>query len=361
MRVASKNAVRSRGNAFDYRMTIPLVLIAPGLLGCSKQSLAQSRSLAMVAEMSTTPRIHEDGLAAGMLSALGVPASTPVAPVAAYGAGVDSGNEYVFIADPVLFAADRDSVALAARIADLDEEESALLLATLNQHFAEDGLRFVAPRPDAWFMLMQQRSSTRVAATDVVLGRSVFTFLPKGDDARVLRRWHNEIQMLLHEHAVNVTRERRGALPVTGVWFFGGGSLQEVDPLPRIVAATGASRYADIIAGIARKGGGAVASIDDRDSLHPMLEQTEAQGRADTSIVVAVADIDADESLTTFETKWLDPALQFLVDGTIGSLQLLANGDGVAAEWNATRRSWWQRLIPRNKAKIFAPPVIASS
>ena len=347
LRVASENAVRSRGNAFDYRMTIPLVLIAPGLLGYSRQSLAQSRSLAMVAEMSASPRIHEDGLAAGILTALGVPASTPVAPLAAHGAGVDSGNQYVFIADPVLFAADRDSVALVASIADLDEEESAMLLATLNQHFAEDGIRFVAPRPDA--------------ATDVVRGRSVFTFLPKGDEARVLRRWQNEMQMLLHEHAVNVTRERRGVIPVTGVWFWGGGTLQEVDRLPRIVAATETSRYADIIAGIARKGGGTIASIDGRDSLHPMLEQTRTPGQGDTPIVVAVADIDADESLRTFETKWLEPALQFLVDGTIGSLQLVANGDGVAAEWSATRASWWQRLMPRNKAKIFAPPVMASS
>jgi hypothetical protein len=361
VRVASKNAVRSRGNAFDYRMPIPLVLIAPGLLGCSTQSLARSHALALIAEMSASPHIHEDGLASAMLSALGVPATTPVAPLAAYGAGIDTGNEYVLIADPVLLAADRDSVVLVTRIIDIEEAESAMLLSTLNEHFAEDGVRFVAPRADAWFIVMQHGPPTRVAATDVVRGRSVFTFLPKGDDARVLRRWQNEMQMLLHEHPVNARREKRGAMPVTGVWFWGGGALDEVDQLPRIVGTAKVSRFADIIVGVARKGGGTASSTDNRDTLHSMLEQTKAQGQAGTSIVVAVVDIDADESLTTFETKWLEPALQLLVDGNIGSLQVLANGNGVAAQWTATRPSWWQRLIPRSKAKPFAPPVVASS
>ena len=44
--------------------------------------------------------------------------------------------------------------------------------------------------------------------------------------------------MLLHDHPVNIAREARGCLPVTGVWFWGGGTADAIGALPRISAMT---------------------------------------------------------------------------------------------------------------------------
>jgi len=58
------------------------------------------------------------------------------------------------------------------------------------------------------------------ASLDRVLARNVAAWMP---EARLLRRLQNEIQMLLHEHALNEAREQRGLLPVNSVWISGCG------------------------------------------------------------------------------------------------------------------------------------------
>ena len=357
-RDAPKNAVRSRGNAFDYRMAIPLILVAPDLLRCSQEALAQSHSLAALAAISASPRAQENGLASAVLASLGT-RDAPVAPLAAHGAGVDTGNEYAVMADPVLMAADRDSVVLLTRIDDLREEEAAMLLATLNAHFVQDRVRFVAPRPNAWFMLMLDAPPVRLASTDVVQGRGLFAFLPKGDDGRTWRRWQNEIQMLLHEHPANAIREERGATPVTGIWFWGGGTLTAAARVPRILALCQTSRLGDLLTGIARQAGGVSVTVDAEDDVDATLARVQEPWRSSAFIVGAVERIASDEALPQFESRWLRPALRLLVDGSIASLQLISNGNGVAAEWHATRPRWWQRLMPRAKRKSFAAPVLA--
>ncbi len=48
----------------------------------------------------------------------------------------------------------------------------------------------------------------------------------------------SEIEMLLHDHAVNRDREQRGQRPLNGLWLWGGGKIDEPEPrpLPRVFA-----------------------------------------------------------------------------------------------------------------------------
>ena len=39
------------------------------------------------------------------------------------------------------------------------------------------------------------------------------------------RRLSNEVQMLLHDHPVNLRRQQAGQVPVNALWFWGGGAL----------------------------------------------------------------------------------------------------------------------------------------
>lgn len=54
------------------------------------------------------------------------------------------------------------------------------------------------------------------ASIERAAGRPIEPWLP---DSRVLRRWQNEAQMLLHGHALNTEREARGEHPINSVWL----------------------------------------------------------------------------------------------------------------------------------------------
>ncbi len=81
--------------------------------------------------------------------------------------GVDPGDAYWVAADPVTLVAGRDDVHLAGMVRDLGADEAARLTATLNAHFAADGMAFVAPRPDAWFV----RAAVAPAISDATARR----------------------------------------------------------------------------------------------------------------------------------------------------------------------------------------------
>ena len=134
--------------------------------------------------------------------------------------------------------------------------------------------RFRRPRPDAFFVrvaTVRFDPSSRGA-----LGRPARA-APAGPDAGAWRRWHSEIEMLLHEHPVNVERERAGARSPTAPWFSGGGSFRRDHRPPsiRTYATTG------IAAALAR------LQALRCSPAQPTARRVERCGRAD-SIVVAL-------------------------------------------------------------------------
>ena len=56
----------------------------------------------------------------------------------------------------------------------------------------------------------------RAASIERAAGRPIEPWLP---ESRVLRRWQNEAQMLLHAHPLNAEREARGEHAVNSVWI----------------------------------------------------------------------------------------------------------------------------------------------
>lgn len=57
-------------------------------------------------------------------------------------------------------------------------------------------------------------------------------FLPSGDGADSHRRLSSEIEMALHDHAVNLERQNQGLLPVNALWIWGGGNAPERETVP---------------------------------------------------------------------------------------------------------------------------------
>jgi len=295
-------------------------------------------------------------MAVAMLEALDMPTTTPVAPLAAVGAGIDGGG-YIISADPVLFAADRDDVVLIQRVDDLTDAESTALIELLNRHFEADGLQFIAARADAWFARCARTPAIATTPFDSAVLHGIFPFLPTGADARTWQRWQNEISMLLHEHPVNDARQAAGRAPVTGIWFAEGGPLSDANALPAISVRAARGRVADFARGIARRGRGAAKVLAPSDTFAQLVDDVDATSRDADAIRVVVTDpIDHDDKLAQFEAAWLAPALHALDRKGLTRLTLVADGHGAAVRWAVVPQTLWQRMRAPGRHRSFAIP-----
>jgi hypothetical protein len=166
-----------------------------------------------------------DTLEAWLCESFGVE-NLAIAPLTLQADGVQAQKSYWLRADPVGITMQRDQMVLQANLV-LSEEEAAILCDSLNKHFAADGLRFVAPHPQRWYLQLDATPDMQTHPLPCVVGADMHAYLPYGADAL---RWHsvfNEIQMLFYEHAVNQARELRAEPCVNAVWLWGGGKFSK--------------------------------------------------------------------------------------------------------------------------------------
>jgi hypothetical protein len=331
-------------------MAIPLILVAPGLLAQPPKALARVRTLQTLAGVADIPVAAEDATGA-VLDALGMPPDTPIAPLLAREGDVGM-HDYVIVAEPVLLVADRDDLVLVDRVDDLVADESAELIALLNRHFSEDGLHFFDAGSVTWLARVDRPPALRTTPVDIARRRGILPYLPTGPDARTWTRWQNEIQMLLHDHPVNVAREARGRVPVTGVWFWGGGRADATDAVPRISAKTVPNRIGNLVRAIARIGAGTHAEAAAGETLEDLV----AASHGNSAIVVVGNRIDVESAIADFDAEALAPALSLLDRGAVDPLHVIADGNGGAARWTAAPPTLWRRFVARGRRKPFLVP-----
>ncbi len=86
------------------------------------------------------------------------------------------------------------------------------------------------------------RAADSIATADmpsyVVHGQMPNDFMPTGDAADGYRSLISEVEMSLHDHEVNLRRQRHGLQPVNCLWFWGGGHAPEqyTEPHPPLFA-----------------------------------------------------------------------------------------------------------------------------
>ncbi|MEJ7929244.1 phosphoglycerate mutase [Ramlibacter sp. AN1015] len=127
---------------------------------------------------------------------------------------------------PCHWAVGRDHIRmLPPHALDLPEDEARALLAAMAPYFAEDGITLAFRSPLRWLAHGEPLRELPCASLDRVSGAVVDDWLPRGDEARTLRRLQQEMQMLLYTHPVNEGREARGMPPVNSFWVSGAGAL----------------------------------------------------------------------------------------------------------------------------------------
>jgi hypothetical protein len=311
---------------------VRLVITVPGLLA---KPPAAAPALAGLLAAAGAPRHEPEGGAAALAAAYAVERQRdwPLAALRIAALGIDPGQDYWLAADPVALVAGRADVRLEGAVADLSANDAAAIVATLNAHFAGDDLAFVAATPAAWFAHTRARPELATRALEATMRGPLRECLPRGADAPRWRRWQDEIQMLLHEHPVNLARERQGRSSANGIWFSQGGVY------PRGGAAAIAT-YADegIAVALARHAGSAARPLP------ATLAAALAPARGGDIVVVALP---ADADGGAIERDWLVPAWTALGHARVSSVTLIADGDGHAAVWTALPPTAWARLALR--------------
>lgn len=175
--------------------------------------------LCQAAGVKSSSESAEDSLPFAAISYLGED-SPPGSPAAEDGC-------FLF-ADPVHLVLQRDSFSLSGPVPMvLTAAESACLLSSLNEHFAADGLKFIAGAYGQWYVNLKEAPKIVTRHPALAIDRDINVFLPQGPDAGRWNQLVNEIQMLLFTHPVNQEREANGLLPCNSLWFWGGGKLPE--------------------------------------------------------------------------------------------------------------------------------------
>jgi len=258
---------------------------------------------------------------------------------------------WLLLATPVHLIAGLQGVSLAANgVLALSLEESARLAEEFNHLFAGGGARLVRGRGTLLLCLIDAPSAAAAppATTDpeTILGRDIGAHLPQGVAGAPLRRLMSELEMWLHDHALNEARRAREEPDIAGLWLWGGARAEErlpaldlwshgEDPLfgayePR------ASFAADV-----RASGASGASGADRAD-----RADDATGGARSGIIVS-ATAPGEAGFANFERDWLAPALADLRAGRIERLELSLGASshrlGRRASYRVWRRArpWW--------------------
>jgi hypothetical protein len=148
----------------------------------------------------------------------------PIAAMSASVDGLDVGEAYWLRAAPVHFEMQRDCFSLSEPAPlSVKPEHARLMIASLNQHFAQDGLDFYIGQSGAWYLRADKTAQITTTLSSVAMDKNVHHFMPQGIDSAKWKAILNEVQMLLHEHPVNEVRETNRELAVNSIWLSGGG------------------------------------------------------------------------------------------------------------------------------------------
>ncbi|MGA7595785.1 MAG: hypothetical protein WCA64_11385 [Gallionella sp.] len=154
--------------------------------------------------------------------------SGETAPVAAVSARFDGLGAGCWLrADPVHLRLQRDRVLMLAN-SDIGADEAGAMCASLNRHFAGQGMEFFAPHPQRWYVRLDALPAIRTRPVSQLVGGDVRGSLPEGADAP---RWHqllNEMQMLLYAHPLNDIRAARGTLEINSLCLWGAGDSSDL-------------------------------------------------------------------------------------------------------------------------------------
>lgn len=210
-----------------------------------------------------------------------------------------------------------------------DREELAI---TLGEHLRADGFDLQVTAQGDWLLRLPRALDVQTVAPEIAFRGPLDRALPRGADAAMLRRLMTELQMLLHEHPVNLRRARAGLPAANAVWIWGTGAMTYTRSAEaRLPTAYGAEAY---LKGFYLLHEMAVrAETFSLDVLRDKREQ-------DILVLVESDDLDA------FESQWLVPLTDALKRGWIQELRVHLDSWRLEARRGDLFRFWRSPRAP---------------
>lgn len=252
-----------------------------------------------------------------------LPAVAPAALHAEHGR-VAAGS--VFIATPVYCEAGMVSVRLPPDgVLTLDAAAAGRVATNFNEDFASAGRRLLAGASGHLYCLLAEPLRATTCDPLDARGRDISAFQPAGADGGRLRRLASEIEMWLHDHALNRARVAAGHPPVTGLWLWGGG-----EPIQQMAPLAGWTTGRD-----------------------PLFGAWPAQAKFPTEPrdgVIVITDAPGSAAWNGAESTWLQPALAAVragrmrqIDVSIGKNSFIVRRGWSWRRWRRVR-PWWEYL-----------------
>jgi len=244
-------------------------------------------------------------------------------------------------ADPVYVVVDQSTAFLVKRVTLTDDEITALLL-DLNQFlFAEDAVLF-APHGNQWLLNVPVLPDIATIPIMHMYGSNIAGKLPTGQDEVVWRRLFTELQMLLHNHPVNIARRLQQLPTVDALWFWGEG----LQPQVRGNDWSGVWSDDEFIKGLAYLGDIPLEPLpltfSDAELLPAALP--------DMHYLIVISD---NKPIDEIEQGWAQPLWQALKNKTLEQLQLIVNNQIYVIDADKLQ-PWWHRLMFRHRTSAGA-------
>ncbi len=252
-----------------------------------------------------------------------------MAPLTARAAHLEVGEGYWLRLDPVHLDVGMHGLFLRAGL-QLDAEEIDQIHAIAATVLSPAGLRVHKGSDHALYVHCERAPELRTTPLDQVAGRQPMRFMPAGDDASTWTRLLNEIQMALHEHPLNLSRQARGVLPVNSLWPWGGGHLSQ--PVRQLQAIWG---QAPLVRQMA-------AALEVPGNVPPshLSQCLFATGHRGLVILEADPDIPASKLLQDWEDAWFKPLMHALRLGRLASSELIVLGASPVSSRLTPARAW---------------------
>ncbi len=267
-------------------------------------------------------------------------------------ADFDAGDqgEWWLRADPVHLKVDMGNLVLIdGEHFALDLVEARALADIVSEHFSHLGWRLDVDHPMRWYLKLETPARIQTTPLSMARLRNIDAYLPSGEEANSWHRLLNETQMVLHDCAVNRSREARGEVPVNSLWFWGGGVL------PPARAADWSEAYGDsaLLQGLASHAGircrplpeGAARWLNCSGEGHHLALIETGHSSARSSNVEGWR-----EFIVALSANWFEPLLHALKDGRLQSVTVLTDR---YLSYHAERARWWWRLKARRPFSRF--------
>lgn len=171
------------------------------------------------------------GLNAHLFEVMGFDVGDANPPAAAVTRLFDGGvadERWWVCADPVHLVPNRDFLVLCdAEAIPVSQAEADSLVKEIMSVFVEDQWALQPLNPRRWYLSVPETPQLKTTALQDVIDKNIDHFLPVGEDSQTWRGFQTEVQMILHNSAVNREREAAGQPLINSVWFWGEGVLPE--------------------------------------------------------------------------------------------------------------------------------------